>query len=284
LKAKRFRRVYVEITGFCGLSCPFCPPKPRTSSKIPTAQFEQLCSQLTWLTSELSLHLLGDPLSVDDLESYLDIALLHGLNVNITTSGAFIRKHADLIVAHKAIRQINFSLNSYQGFGAKKDFATYIEPILRFCQKSSEKHDRFVNLRLWNGSGNEVDEAFRLQALGSIGEFFSVDIGISGGRVRIAPKVIVDFDDYFEWPDIGGDSVKSGFCLGLSDHFGILSDGSMVPCCLDHAGCIRLGDVFTENIVDILDSTRAVAIVDGFANGKAVEELCQKCSYRARFL
>jgi MoaA/NifB/PqqE/SkfB family radical SAM enzyme len=56
-----------------------------------------------------------------------------------------------------------------------------------------------------------------------------------------------------------------------------------VPCCLDHDGDIALGNIFDEEMEDILNKPRAKAIYDGFSNRKAVEELCRKCGYARRF-
>ena len=73
------------------------------------------------------------------------------------------------------------------------------------------------------------------------------------------------------------------FCHGLDDHFAILVDGSVVPCCLDAEGDMTLGNIFKEDIRSILASPRAEAIKQGFANKRAAEELCRKCSYARRF-
>ena len=35
-----------------------------------------------------------------------------------------------------------------------------------------------------------------------------------------------------------------GTCYALRDHIAILSDGSIVPCCLDTKGDIKLGNIF----------------------------------------
>ena len=85
-------------------------------------------------------------------------------------------------------------------------------------------------------------------------------------------------------PDTGnniqGDNV---FCYGLRDHFGILSDGTVVPCCLDSDGVISLGNIFSEDIADIISSERVRAMVKGFDGRKASEELCRRCAYAQRF-
>ena len=73
------------------------------------------------------------------------------------------------------------------------------------------------------------------------------------------------------------------FCYGLKDHFGILSDGRVVPCCLDADGEITLGNIFKDKIEDILASERARSIVEGFKTRHAPESLCQRCGYARRF-
>ena len=73
------------------------------------------------------------------------------------------------------------------------------------------------------------------------------------------------------------------FCYGLRDHFGILCDGRVIPCCLDREGEITLGNVYETPVREILSSERAMAILHGFDNRVAVEELCQKCGYARRF-
>lgn len=76
-------------------------------------------------------------------------------------------------------------------------------------------------------------------------------------------------------------SVSDGekFCRALRTHIGILSDGTVVPCCLDSEGEIKLGNVFKEAFADIIKNDRTNAIYNGFSRRKAVEDLCKRCGY-----
>ena len=69
----------------------------------------------------------------------------------------------------------------------------------------------------------------------------------------------------------------------MSKQIAILADGRVVPCCLDGEGVIELGNLHVTNLGKILTSERACTMLNGFKNGHAVEELCQKCSYKERF-
>lgn len=74
-----------------------------------------------------------------------------------------------------------------------------------------------------------------------------------------------------------------GTCQGLQSHVAILASGKVVPCCLDCDGIIELGDLHEDSLETILTAKRAVGMIEGFKEGKSVEELCQKCSYKNRF-
>lgn len=76
----------------------------------------------------------------------------------------------------------------------------------------------------------------------------------------------------FAWPDIERtDPTDSVFCYGLRDQFGVLVDGTVVPCCLDSDGNIPLGNVYQQPLAEILTSPRAQALHDGFSCRRPTE-------------
>ncbi|MGC3978756.1 MAG: SPASM domain-containing protein [Paludibacteraceae bacterium] len=66
----------------------------------------------------------------------------------------------------------------------------------------------------------------------------------------------------------------------MRDHIAVLSNGDVVPCCIDAEANLRIGNIFTDNITDIIRSEKAVKIKNGFANRRAVEDFCKKCGFR----
>ncbi len=85
----------------------------------------------------------------------------------------------------------------------------------------------------------------------------------------------------FIWPSLNNNinNIK-GTCLGLKTHIGILSDGTIIPCCLDSNGIINLGNIFNEDLIDVLNSIRTKKIIEGFNNNKLCEKLCRKCGFK----
>ena len=84
----------------------------------------------------------------------------------------------------------------------------------------------------------------------------------------------------FIWPDLNNNTYdENGTCYGLIDHIGILVDGTIIPCCLDSRGDISLGNIYNDNLDEILESYRVKNIINNFKNNKKCEELCKHCKF-----
>ena len=70
-----------------------------------------------------------------------------------------------------------------------------------------------------------------------------------------------------------------GTCYALKEHIGILSDGTIVPCCLDSVGCINLGNIYNESLDEVLNSKRVINMIEGFKHNKKTEEFCKHCHF-----
>lgn len=98
---------------------------------------------------------------------------------------------------------------------------------------------------------------------------------------KLADNLYVEFDKMFEWPDESHEFYADDniFCYALRNQIGVLVDGSVVPCCLDHEGDMVLGNLFDQSFEEIMASSRACSIFEGFTNHRAVESMCQRCGY-----
>ena len=283
--------MHIEITNICNLKCTFCPPKTLPNGIMNLETFDNLNEQLKPYTKELAYHIVGDPLVLTNLNEYLSISLKHELKVNITTTANNINEKHYGTLLNTTIKQINFSINSYNANSHKKSLEEYLTPILDFVKfAQSQNHEYFINFRIWNLDEEKSAKEFNKKVFDKINEVFSSNIDIEEvykqrpKNIRIDRKIFFNFDEYFNWPSLENEIVSSnGFCYGLDSHFGILTSGDVVPCCLDQNACINLGNTNTTQISDILNSNRVKAIQNGFRKNIVVEELCQKCEYRTRF-
>lgn len=274
-----YNKVYVEITNICNMNCSFCHGHSRTPRQMSVDEFTLVLDKLKEQTKYIYYHLMGEPLTHPKLPEFLKLAGERGYKSIITTNGTLLKKRGDELLA-AGLHKVNISLHSFEGDSAA-DHAAYVSSLAGFAKKAADK-GVVVVFRLWNkGFDDQKNEtAIKLLKENILGEWAENTRGI-----RVKDKIYLEFGDRFEWPDsnaqIKGDKF---FCYGLKDQFGILVDGTVVPCCLDSEGVINLGNIFNEDISTILNSKRVIEIVEGFKCGKASEDLCKRCSYAQRFV
>ena len=289
---RKFDRINVEIVNTCNLKCSFCPVPGREAKHMTAERFSQLAAELAGITKEVVLHLLGEPLSHPDLKGILRSAESAGLPVNIVTNGVLLTGDRVDLLLKPIVRQVSVSLQSYANNFPENDPTPYVERIKRFTDRSlTERPDLYLNLRFWDLEGHGKDETNHNQRLrevvARIYDFSWDDVAIDIRRRknhRLTGRLYLHFDSRFQWPDPSNEVIQTkGFCHGLTGHFGIHADGTIVPCCLDHNAEIPLGNAFTQSISEVLASERAQAMKDGFARGELVEDLCKRCGYISRF-
>lgn len=286
---KKYKKIYIEITNVCNLKCDFCPETNRKSAFLKVDEFSNILDQIKPFTDYIYLHVKGEPLLHPDLFNFLDIAYSKGFKVNITTNGTLINESGEALLNKPGLRQINFSLHSFDG-NEKSELTKeeYINNIISFTKKANELTNMFISLRLWNLETNK-DSLKNLDILSTLEQEFKLVSSIAehideGRGIRLKDRVFLNHSLKFDWPDLSAEEdFSNGFCYGLKDQIAILVDGTVVPCCLDNNGTMNLGNIFNTNFSNIITSERAMKISDGFSKHKVVEELCRKCGYRKQF-
>lgn len=275
---KKYSRVYVEITNICNRSCSFCPGTVREKRRMSFEEFSLIANSLVGVTDYLYFHVMGEPLTHPELPRFIEYATSLGFKCAVTTNGTLVTRRAEELIA-SGIYKVNLSVHSFEG-GEEEQYLSYIESLADFADKASNAGVLTV-LRLWNKGydGGLNDRTLEILKTKLQGEW---KWGSRGARIR--HKLHLEYGDRFDWPDMEAENMGDRlFCYGLRDHFGILSDGRVIPCCLDREGEITLGNIYETPIRQILSSKRAMAILHGFDSRVAVEELCQKCGYARRF-
>ena len=277
-----YSRVYVEIGNICNMNCSFCHGTARPPRRMTLGEFARVVGNLRGLTEYLYLHVLGEPLTHPMLPTFIEYAKACGFKVAITTNGTLLREKGEALILTGTYK-VNISLHSFEGESEEKQ-AAYVNDVIDFADRASAAGVLTV-LRLWNleEGADTVDERNR-RTLELLHERFGTDWSMGARGARIRDKLHLEYGERFEWPDLGREELgERVFCHGLGDHFAILSDGRVVPCCLDAEGDMTLGNIFESDIRTLLESPRAIAIKEGFAAKRAVEELCRKCPYARRF-
>jgi len=242
-------------------------------------EFGFLLPRLRPYSDYLYFHLMGEPLCHPKLERFLELAGEAGFKVILTTNGTLLAKQQQILLRSPALHKVNISLHAFEANDLAIPFSQYLKGCFDFGKAA--EGNKLVVYRLWNQGGADAKNAEILSAMES---FFPKPWVPERRGIRIGNRVFLEYGDKFDWPDLsaedGGDRV---FCYGLRDQIGVLCDGTVVPCCLDHDGDLALGNLFDRDLEAILATERAQAIYRGFQNKKAAEELCRKCGYARRF-
>lgn len=275
----RFSKVYVEISNLCNLSCSFCPGTKREKRAMTETEFASLLPKLQPFTDFLYFHLMGEPLCHPKLGTFLELAHKAGFKVILTTNGTLLEKQQALLLSAPGLHKVNISLHAFEANDLIVPFSEYLRQCFEFGKAAEGKV--LVSYRLWNSGGAD---ALNGQILSALTQYFPGNWVQERRGTRIGDRVYLEYGDKFDWPDMAApDGGEHVFCYGLRDQIGILCDGMVVPCCLDHEGDIALGNIFRQDMEEILEKPRARAIYEGFSGRRAVEELCRRCGYARRF-
>ena len=273
---KKYKKIYVEITNRCNLSCSFCSKVEKPLRNMTIEEFKCVIEKIKDYTDTIYLHVKGEPLVHTNLIDFLNIAEEHNIKVNLTTNGTLFPNVVDKLKECKSLKKINFSLHS------ENNKENYLEDIFKNVEKLQEVT---VVYRLWTLNNGELDEK-STQTVNKIVSYYKLSTEIvdkikNENNVKIKDRIFVDKDNEFEWPSITNHN-SCGFCYALKTHIAILVDGTVVPCCLDSNGLVDLGNIYNESLENIINSNRYQTLKKSFQDRKPSEDLCKSCTYKDR--
>lgn len=274
--SRRFKKAYVEISDICGLSCSFCPSIKGKRGAMDLDLFEKICFELAGKCDRIALHLLGDPLKNPLLLQYLSIASRFNHQIEIVTSGFYLEKWDLKRLLSDPIVQFNLSLSAYTDPNNPKK-ETYLQKCLDLARLHQELQTScFLNLRMHK---SRLDHDLASE----ICKAFDIPYEFDKNRIRLGKYLFLTLSKDFSWIDpLSKAFNQQKICYGLISQIGFLSDGRVVPCCIDCEGRIELGDIKMQSLNEILSSSLARNIYDGFQKGIAYHLQCQICTYPAK--
>lgn len=273
-------RCYIEITNTCNLDCHFCPKHNRARRQLSAEEFSLLTDKIQGKVCFLYFHLMGEPLLHPLLPQFITMAREKGFKTVLTSNGTLLHRAMNLLNAlpHK----IQLSLHLHES-NDKGELPNYINEVMIFSTQAATKGTCIV-LRLWNQGGKDKENE---QVMRLIEKYVPKPWKERPDGFRLCDNLYLEFDRKFEWPSISHEkdeitsihisTKQEVFCKALIKQIGVLSDGSLVPCCLDHNGDVVLGNLLQQSLEEILASPRAIDMMKGFQHHTATEKLCQNC-------
>ncbi len=279
IMANKIKRIYIEITNICNLSCSFCAKHHRAYKSLSLEEFEHIVKQAKQYTNYIYLHVQGEPLSHPQFNEILSLCDTYDMQVQLVTNGTFLSQHFDMI-HHPSLRKISISLQSveYQSV----DLDSYFNTIISFIDSCITNKHPIVEIRFWRN--DQFDLPKTKICLERLKQKYTFTLTERNNHYRISENVYIDFDNMFSWPDLNSLANDSnGTCLGAKNQIAILSDGSVVPCCLDTDARVLLGNIFDKDLKDILNDQPYRNLIKEFNDHKIQNPFCLRCTYRLRF-
>jgi MoaA/NifB/PqqE/SkfB family radical SAM enzyme len=170
-----------------------------------------------------------------------------GFKVILTTNGTLLADRQEMLLTSPGLHKVNISLHAFEANDLKMPFEAYLSGCFAFGQAAEGK--KLISYRLWNGGGQD---ALNQQILSTMKQYFPDKWVQERKGIRIGQRVYLEYGDKFDWPDLSAqDGGETVFCYGLRDQLGVLCDGTVVPCCLDHEGDLALGNLLTDSFKKI---------------------------------
>ena len=270
---KPYRRAFIELTNVCNLACGFCARSARPAQAMPLKLFTAAAAQAGELAEMLSLHVLGEPLTHPDLPAALKACSGLWLKVNLVTNGLLLGKFPPELFAEPCLAQVSISLHALSCL-PPADRPAEIRRLAAFAL--AKPPGLIISFRL--RSAHE-DDFFRT-TLKELLACFQRTMEPGASFVKLADGVFLNFGGVFQWPGGAAGAVKTG-CLGLKHHFGILSDGRVVPCCADYDGNLAFGNIEERPLALILSSPEAAARKARLAGACSLPGYCASCGFTA---
>ena len=275
-------KAFLEITNACNLACSFCHGTRRPIRYITVPEFTHAAGELRSFAEYLYFHLMGEPLLHPHLPEFFHIAEKLGFKVILTTNGTLLPKKNQILLTAPSLHKVSISLHAYEANTMGIPLDAYLQGCFRFCAEAAENGIITV-MRLWNLGGENAENN---RILAAMHDFFDTLDNPEWKQIysgyKIREKVFLEWGEKFDWPDTEAAPVSvSHSCYGLRDQIGVLSDGTVVPCCMDAEGAAALGNLFTTPLSEILNAPRTTALKKSFITRQITEPLCQRCGYAA---
>ncbi|MDD2804933.1 MAG: radical SAM protein [Elusimicrobiales bacterium] len=268
---KPFRRAFIEITNGCNLACGFCAASARPRRDMTVEEFRNAAGQAASLAEVISLHLLGEPLTHERFPEILDASSRLGLKLNLVTNGVLLDRRQALLFGAPCLRQISVSLHALACLPRPRREAA-LRSAAAFAR--AKPAGLIVGFRLRAAPGDAGARAMATE----LAEAFGKKAPGASGHLKLAENVFLNFGSLFAWPGGPGGAGKKA-CLGLRHHFGILSDGRVVPCCADFDGAMALGNVNEKPLAEILGGAAAGELKERLAGRLPMPAHCSSCGF-----
>lgn len=241
---------WIDTSSICNLKCVMCPQSKglrRPTSVLGMETYRQIIDQICGNKPMVKLYMTGEPLINQDIIEMVTYAAAKKCHTLIHTNATLLTESTARRIIDSPLETISFSFD-----GCTQEVYERLRPPARF-ESVKKNIERFLKIRKEIGSKlpKAVVEIIEMaDTKGNIDEFMQQwrDAGTDEVSVTTCMTWLGDVEDHrLNKPKICGYRP----CPALFRSTAILSDGTVVPCCMDVHGQLRLGNINEQSIEDI---------------------------------
>ncbi|HUU80804.1 MAG TPA: radical SAM protein [Acidobacteriota bacterium] len=280
----------VETTTRCNLNCPLCSTHhlKRGYTEMPLELVQMIVDDNPQI-HYICLHLMGEPLLSKSIFSTIEYLKSNKIYTYFSTNGMLLEQKVDEILSSR-LDKISISLDGIN----QEELAQYrvnadLRKILRGIARLKEARDArdlahpLIQVQTLMFSYNEVKEDRVVGFLKSLGvdriKLKKPSFDTFGGKNSKGKAFLISDRDtlgkysrgrngYFKYRD-------RSVCRLLFQGFA-LSDGSVVPCCIDYDGAHTFGNLNTHSWRKIWTSEQRREALTRYFSGEL--DICRQCS------
>jgi radical SAM protein with 4Fe4S-binding SPASM domain len=249
---------HVELTNTCNLHCSFCPTNKmkRTKCFLPFSMVRKIVDDNPTVKI-FGLSNWGEPLLYPDLLGVIKFLKQKGKYVGLTTNATLLDEKTAEKLVYSGLDRISFSVDGVGKVYEKLRGANYKSVknnILRFHEVNKARVHTNIMVTVSKENENCISQIKR-----EWGKY---------SKIMLQPVLTYEKNQ------------RKGRCAQLlSNHLVILSNGKVVPCCVDYDGFTVLGDIRTDTLNKLYNSAKMNKMRE---NSEGT--ICDFCSeYKSKF-
>ncbi len=297
-------RLWVEPTSFCNLKCPMCTSKDIPEDKIGYMDwglYKKIINEAKGFVHDINFFLGGESLFHKRLPDMIRYAKENGIGTRLSTNATVLTKDKAKAILDAGLDFIIFSFDGYEKEVYEKirvnaNFEKTLGNIRRFLEEKKMRGGSkpYVVFQVIEGLSDENPSPFPLP----LGERNKVRGGFSSENkddnrrafLKGLEGLPIDKISLIEPHTFGGKISREGEkkfravgrkyvpCTFLWYSMSVKWDGTVVPCCVDLAGEMPLGDVSKQSLLEIWNGQKLIELREKIASGRYTDvPLCKGC-------
>ena len=283
-------RLWVEPTSFCNLKCPMCTSKDVPEEKIGYMDwdlYKKIIDEAKDFVYDINLFMGGESLFHKRLPEMIAYAKANGIRTRLSTNATVLTKDKREALLDAGLDFIIFSFDGYEKEVYEKirvnaNFEKTLRNIREFLEEKKRRGSRlpYVVFQVIEFAGEgEFEQRYSVGREKKRKAFLKSLEGLPIDKFSfISPHTFggkIPQDDRKGFRSKGARYVP---CTFLWYSMSVRWDGMAVPCCVDLAGDMPVGDLSKETLLDVWNGPMLIDMREKIASGRYQEiPLCRGC-------